>query len=243
MANLVQMGILEKLDAFLLVDKPQGLSFSTVVKTVKRKFNLVKVGHGGSLDTLASGLMILLINDANKFADSVMSADRSYEGVMKLGESTNTHDINGEVLLKREVPEDFFERAKSAISEFKGDIFQTEPRFCAVKRDDSPLYEVVDTGEHQSLLGHVYRFSLLEQDFSQEDKRVGFSVVTSKNVLPRTLINDFGEAVGCGATLSALRRTLIGKFSVDEAVKFEKLLEIETRDFVSCTMPLSIALR
>jgi tRNA pseudouridine55 synthase len=162
---------------------------------------------------------------------------------MKLGESTNTHDINGEVLLKREVPEDFFERAKSAISEFKGDIFQTEPRFCAVKRDDSPLYEVVDTGEHQSFLGHVYRFSLLEQDFSQEDKRVGFSVVTSKNVLPRTLINDFGEAVGCGAALSALRRTKIGKFSVDEAVKFEKLLEIETRDFVSCTMPLSIALR
>jgi tRNA pseudouridine55 synthase len=92
-------------------------------------------------------------------------------------------------------------------------------------------------------LGHVYRFSLHEQDFSQEDKRVGFSVVTSKNVLPRTLINDFGEAVGCGAALSALRRTKIGKFSVDEAVKFEKLLEIETRDFVSCTMPLSIALR
>ncbi|MBR2487544.1 MAG: hypothetical protein IKB52_00295, partial [Kiritimatiellae bacterium] len=77
MANLTQLGMLEKLDGFLLVDKPEGIQFSTVVKTVKRKFNLPKVGHGGSLDAMASGLMVLLLNDANKFADRVMGADRA----------------------------------------------------------------------------------------------------------------------------------------------------------------------
>ena len=90
--------MLEDLDGFLLVDKPAGIAFSTVVKTVKRKFNLVKVGHGGSLDTSASGLLVLLVNDANKFVDVVMGADRVYTGVMRLGRRTDTHDMHGRTL-------------------------------------------------------------------------------------------------------------------------------------------------
>ena len=82
MANLTQLKILENLNGFLLVDKPAGLAFASVVKAVKRKFNLVKVGHGGALDAMATGLFILLINDANKFVADVMGADRSYEGTM-----------------------------------------------------------------------------------------------------------------------------------------------------------------
>ena len=92
MANLTQLKMLEGLDGFLLVDKPVGIAFSTVVKTVKRKFNLVKVGHGGSLDAMASGLLILLLNDANKFVDRVMGADRAYTGTMKFGATTDTGD-------------------------------------------------------------------------------------------------------------------------------------------------------
>ena len=98
MANLTQLRMLEELDGFVLVDKPVGIAFATVVKTIKRKFNLVKVGHGGSLDAAASGLFVVLINGANRYVNDVMGADRTYTGTMRLGVATNTHDIQGQVL-------------------------------------------------------------------------------------------------------------------------------------------------
>jgi tRNA pseudouridine55 synthase len=225
MANLVQMKILEDLDGFLLVDKPAGLAFPTVVKTVKRKFNLVKVGHGGSLDAMASGLLVLLVNDANKFVDRVMGADRSYTGTMKFGETTDTGDRYGRPM---PIPPHVMTPA-----EVKGDLFQTEPRFCAVRREGAAEYEIVDTGEHKQLLAHVYRF---EVGAEVEGKGSEFSLVASKGVIVRALAQDLG------ATLTSLRRTAIGKFDVADAVPFEKLLETDIGDFASCVMPLSKAL-
>jgi tRNA pseudouridine55 synthase len=133
--------MLEDLDGFLLVDKPAGIAFSTVVKTVKRKFNLVKVGHGGSLDTSASGLLVLLINDANKFVDGVMGADRVHTGVMRLGRRTDTHDIYGRSLGDDVSAMPSREEFDKALGEFRGDIFQTEPRFCSVRRAAAPAVE------------------------------------------------------------------------------------------------------
>ena len=123
MANLTQLRMLENLDGVLLVDKPAGIAFSTVVKVVKRKFNLVKVGHGGSLDPAASGLLVLLVNDANKFVGDVMGADRAYEGVMRLGVATNTHDTYGERTGGSTPPDAAALPAKvaAALPEFKGD--------------------------------------------------------------------------------------------------------------------------
>ena len=95
MANLTQLKMLEDLDGVLLVDKPAGIAFSTVVKTVKRKFGLVKVGHGGSLDAMATGLLVILLGDANKFASDVMGADRSWSGSLRFGETTDTGDRYG----------------------------------------------------------------------------------------------------------------------------------------------------
>ncbi|MBQ6915789.1 MAG: hypothetical protein IJQ65_08710 [Kiritimatiellae bacterium] len=225
MANLTQLKMLEGLDGFLLVDKPSGIAFSTVVKTVKRKFNLVKVGHGGSLDTMASGLLILLLNDANKFVDRVMGADRAYTGTLKFGETTDTGDRYG-----RPVPQP--ERVMSP-GEAKGDIFQVEPRFCAVRREGSAEYEVVDTGEHGQFLAHVYRF---EVGGEADGKGAEFKLIASKGVIVRALAQDLG------ATLTSLRRTAIGRFDVADAVSFDRLLETETKDFASCVMPLSKAL-
>ena len=225
MANLTQLKMLEGLDGFLLVDKPSGIAFSTVVKTVKRKFNLVKVGHGGSLDTMASGLLILLLNDANKFVDRVMGADRAYTGTLKFGETTDTGDRYG-----RPVPQP--ERVM-APGKAKGDIFQVEPRFCAVRREGSAEYEVVDTGEHGQFLAHVYRF---EVGGEADGKGAEFKLLASKGVIVRALAQDLG------ATLTSLRRTAIGRFDVADAVSFDRLLETETKDFASCVMPLSKAL-
>jgi len=242
MANLTQLKMLEELDGFLLVDKPAGIAFSSVVKAVKRKFNLVKVGHGGSLDAAASGLFILLINDANKFVGDVMGADRVYEGVMRLGVRTNTHDVQGETLstcdlgpFRAELPA----KIAAALPEFKGDIFQTESRWCSVRREGSASYEVADTGEHKPFMTHVYKLSLGDVD----GERLPFSVSATKGLIVRTLVNDFGEAIGCGAALESLRRVKIGKFSVENAIAFDRLLETEIKDFASCVMPLGEALR
>lgn len=241
MANLTQLKMLEGLDGFLLVDKPAGIAFSSVVKTVKRKFNLVKVGHGGSLDAMASGLFVLLIGDANKFVGDVMGADRSYAGTMKLGLRTNTHDIYG---APAGAPAEAAalpspEKLAAALPEFRGDIFQTESRWCSVRKEGSAEYEVAETGEHKPFMAHVYRLTTAETDDPTE---VAFETKGSKGLLVKTLVNDLGDALGCGACLKTLRRTQVGKFSVADAVPFDRLLETEMRDFAALVLPLSKAL-
>lgn len=237
MANLTQLKMLEDLNGLLLIDKPVGLSFTTVVKTVKRKFNLVKVGHGGSLDPAASGLLILLLNDANRFTGDVMGADRLYSGSMRLGLKTNTHDIYGEEIKSSDVPADFSSKASQLISEFKGDVFQTESRWCSVRREGSAGYEVADTGEHKPFLAHVYKFEL--GDNIEGLSSLQFTLSATKGLIVRTLINDFGDAVGCGAALESLRRLKVGRWSVDEAIAFDKLLELEMSDLSSLIKPFT----
>ena len=221
MANLTQLKMLEDLNGFLLVDKPAGIAFSTVVKTVKRKFNLVKVGHGGSLDAQASGLFILLIGDANKFVGDVMGADREYAGTLKLGETTDTGDAWG-----RPIP---LPSRLATPDDLRGDVFQVEPKFCAIRKEGTAEYEIVDTGEHKQFLAHVYRFDVKDDG--------AFELKASKGVIVRALAQDMG------ATLTALRRTKIGKFDVADAIPFDKLLETEMKDFASVVMPLSVALK
>lgn len=237
MANLTQLKMLEDLNGLLLIDKPVGLSFTTVVKTVKRKFNLVKVGHGGSLDPAASGLLILLLNDANRFTGDVMGADRLYSGSMRLGLKTNTHDIYGEEIKSSQVPADFSSKAFQVMSEFKGDVFQTESRWCSVRREGSAGYEVADTGEHKPFLAHVYKFEL--GDNIEGSSSLQFTLSATKGLIVKTLINDFGDAVGCGAALESLRRLKVGRWSVDEAIAFDKLLELEMSDLSSLIKPFT----
>ncbi len=229
MANLTQLKMLEDLNGFLLVDKPEGIAFSTVVKTVKRKFNLVKVGHGGSLDAQASGLFILLIGDANKFVGDVMGADREYAGTLKLGETTDTGDAWG-----RPIP---LPPRLATLDDLRGDVFQVEPRFCAIRKEGTAEYEVVDTGDHQQFLAHVYRMKVEEVEEVREVREVKFELKASKGVIVRALAQDMG------ATLTSLRRTKIGKFDVADAIPFDKLLETEMKDFASVVMPLSVALK
>ena len=233
MANLTQLRILEGLSGLVLVDKPAGIAFASVVKAVKRKFNLVKVGHGGSLDAIASGLFVLAIGDANRFADRLMFADRDYEGRVRFGLRTDTGDVRGrpEGAASGDAPD--AERIAAALREFRGDVFQTEPRFCSVRREGAAEYEVADTGEHSPFLAHVYRFEV--------DADGAFSLRASKGVLPRALVRDLGDALGCGAALESLRRTKVGSLDVKDAIPFDSLLEVEMKDFPSCVTPLSKA--
>jgi len=257
MANLTQLKMLEDLSGFLLVDKPAGIAFATVVKAVKRKFNLVKVGHGGSLDAPASGLFVLLLGDANRYADRVMGADRAYEGQVRFGLKTDTGDVHGrpagtgpddavgsghsagtgpDDAVGSRVPRDRAPDAAAlaaALPEFRGDVFQTEPQFCTIRKEGMAAYEIADTGAHKPFLAHVYRFDVAPDG--------AFALRASKGVIPRALVRDLGDALGCGASLESLRRTAVGSFGVADAIPFDRLLETEMRDFAPCVMPLSKA--
>lgn len=229
MANLTQLKILEGMDGFLLVDKPVNIPFASVVKTVKRMFGLAKVGHGGSLDAQASGLMVLLIGDANKFTDQVMGGDREYEGTIDTSYVTNTGDSQGE---RVENAGRGGER-KINLAQFKGDVFQTEPKFTAIRREGTAGYEIVDTGDHQQFLGHVYRLEL--EDNGSAARR--FFLKATKNVIPRAL------ALEMGATLVSLRRTKQWKFELKDAVPFDQILNTAPGDFASLVLPIGVALR
>ena len=243
MANLTQLKILEGLDGFLLVDKPVNIPFASVIKTVKRMFGLVKVGHGGSLDAQSSGLMVLLIGDANKFTDQVMGGDREYEGTLDFSYVTNTGDSQGEKCGSRSVECGVKEDKdinnpslqttnSSLLANFKGDVFQTEPKFAAIRKEGTAEYEVVDTGEHKQFLGHVYKLEL--EDGVGERK---FFLRATKNVLPRALALDMG------ATLTSLRRVRQWKFELKDAVPFDKILNTSPADFASLVLPVGAALR
>jgi tRNA U55 pseudouridine synthase TruB len=146
---------------------------------------------------------------------------------MKFGETTDTGDRYG-----RPIP---LPGRVMKPEEAKGDLFQTEPRFCAVRREGSAQYDIADTGEHTQFLAHVYRFEVGEKDASSGES--GFSLVASKGVIVRALAQDLG------ATLMSLRRTKIGKLSVDDAIPFDKLLETDVGNLPSCVVPISRALR
>ena len=231
MANLTQLKILEGLDGFLLVDKPVNIPFASVVKTVKRMFGLVKVGHGGSLDAQSSGLMVLLIGDANKFTDQVMGGDREYEGTLDFSYVTNTGDSQGEKS-KTEV-----EQRNMDLSQFKGDVFQTEPKFAAIRKEGTAEYEVVDTGEHKQFLGHVYKIEVRSKSEEVRSAEYDFYLKATKNVLPRALALDMG------ATLTSLRRVKQWKFELKDAVPFDKILNTSPADFASLVLPVGAALR
>lgn len=241
MANLTQLRTLENLHGFLCVDKPQGIAFSSVVKAVKRRFNLVKVGHGGSLDTMASGLLVLLVNDANRYTAEVMGADREWSGTMRLGLTTRTHDIYGEKLAETPAGGIDAARLDALRPEFLGDVFQTECRWCSVRREGAAGYETVDTGEHRPFLAHVYRWNFTSAPAADEADRVrvDFALSGTKGLIVRTLVADFGAALGCGAALEKLRRLRTGVFSVDEAVPFNRLLETAPAALPELVLPLS----
>ena len=248
MANLTQLKILEGLDGFLLVDKPVNIPFASVIKTVKRMFGLVKVGHGGSLDAQSSGLMVLLIGDANKFTDQVMGGDREYEGTLDFSYVTNTGDAQGEKCGIRSVEcgvkedKDFNNPSlqtpnSSLLANFKGDIFQTEPKFAAIRKEGTAEYEVVDTGEHKQFLGHVYKIEVRSKSEEVRSAEYDFYLKATKNVLPRALALDMG------ATLTSLRRVRQWKFELKDAVPFDKILNTSPADFASLVLPVSAALR
>ena len=239
MANLDSIARLAELDGVLLVDKPTNISSHDVVKAVKQYFNLVKVGHGGTLDPNATGLLVLLVGDATRLSADLMGRDRTYSGVMRLGRATNTFDREGETVAEKPFDGVTRERFDEIVRrDFLGDSFQKPPAFSVIKMPAHPTYDIVrtaDESERTEHLVHVYRLAVT--DFAPP--RVAFEMSCTKGTVPRVIVHDIGHALGCGASLDELRRTRCGKFSLDDAIGFMDLLRLDAPGFRARVIPMS----
>lgn len=217
-----------RLDAALLLDKPVGLSSNAALQQVKRLFGAEKAGHAGTLDPLASGLLLVLFGEATKFAGPLLDSDKEYVTTLRLGITTSTGDAEGTVLMTApaEVSDEAIERVLRA---FRGAITQLPPMHSALKHGGVPLYELARRGETVERARRNVHVSGLER-LGREADRLTLRVRCSKGTYIRTLGEDIGAALGTGAHLAALRRTALGPFSVKEAIGLEALAALETVD-------------
>lgn len=216
----------DELDGVLLVDKPAGPTSHDIVDAVRRIFNLPKVGHGGTLDPGATGLLVLLLGRATKLSQAIMSTDKVYEGSLVLGVTTDTHDAEGEILSRRDAAGITHDRLAAEFRKWTGDVDQVPPMVSAIKKDGVALYKMARNGQEvarEPRLLHIYEFALL--DFAPPLAR--FRVRCTKGTYVRTLCHDVGEGLGCGACMNTLRRTRAGALEVAEAVRFEDLVAFD----------------
>jgi len=216
----------DNLDGVLLVDKAPGMTSHDVVAIVRRCLNMKKVGHCGTLDPLATGLLIIVLGRGTKIQDLLMAEDKEYVGTMTLGVMTDSQDADGQVVETREVPNLSRAQIDAAFAKFHGDFYQMPPMVSAIKKDGVPLYKLARQGktvEREPRFVHVYAHEVREVRLPEID----FRVVCSKGFYVRTYAFDIGNELGCGAHLKQLRRTKSGKFTLDHAVTVN---DIQTLD-------------
>jgi len=205
----------------LLLDKPLGLSSNDALQKAKRLYRAEKAGHTGTLDPLATGLLPLCFGAATKFSQISLDADKSYRATLKLGVKTSTADAEGEVLQTREVNVTR-EQIDAACQRFTGDIAQVPPMHSALKRDGKALYEYARAGiEVEREARHITIHTIAIIGWQHDELTI--DVRCSKGTYIRTLAEDIGETLGCGAHLSALRRTGSGPLTLEGAFTLEQL--------------------
>jgi|SRR5690606_26868123 len=216
------------LDGVLLLDKPEGLSSNHALQRAKRALDARKAGHTGTLDPFATGLLVCCLGRATKICGPMLESDKTYEATLQFGEETDSGDLTGNVTMQ--APEGFSgvtrEALLEALPEFRGEIQQIPPMYSALKRDGKPLYEYAREGitlERPPRQVTIYKLELLDFDGMQ----ARLLVDCSKGTYIRTLAEDIGRRLGCGAHLTALRRTRVGPFDIKNSVGLEALQTME----------------
>jgi tRNA pseudouridine55 synthase len=230
------MHTFDPLDGAVLIDKPAGPTSHDVVDAIRRAFRLEKVGHCGTLDPNATGLLIIVLGKGTKLSEKLMSDDKVYEGTIKFGETTDSYDTDGELVASLPVPPMTVDELNEAAAAFQGDIMQMPPMVSAVKIKGVPLYKMARKGievERKARLIHVYNFR-----FSKYEEPFGFfRIACTKGTYVRALAHELGQKLGCGAHLATLRRVVSGKFDVEDAMPFEDVLKLTTGDFQQRVIP------
>ena len=209
------------MNGFLLVNKEKGYSSNEIVQKIKKKFSLNKVGHLGTLDPDAEGLLIIAINRATKFSNYFLNSDKSYYVEIKLGKSTTTDDVSGEIIEEFEVKcsED---EVKKEIDNFLGKSFQKPPFFSALKYKGKPLYKYARKGEFINKDPREIEIKEIK-NISYKDKICSFQILCSKGTYIRSIARDLGKNLGCGGHMLYLKRLSQHKFSLFDAHTIEEL--------------------
>ncbi len=200
------------ISGILLLDKPLGISSNAALQQVKRLFHAQKAGHTGSLDNLATGLLPICLGEATKISSYLLDADKHYRALCKLGETTTTADAEGEILQIRSVENVSLQQIQALVPQFSGEIQQIPPMYSALKRNGQPLYKLAREGktvEREARTLTIYSLDIL--NFTAPWLEI--EVRCSKGTYIRTLAEDIGEALGCGAHIQQLRRLGVGSFA------------------------------
>jgi tRNA pseudouridine55 synthase len=224
------------LDGALLIDKPVGPTSHDVVDAIRRRFQIKKAGHCGTLDPNATGLLVIVLGRGTKLSEKLMASDKVYEGALRLGETTTSYDADGALTASLPVPPLTLEQLNGMAATFVGDQMQMPPMVSAVKKDGVPLYKLARKGievERKERMIHIYHFR-----FTTYQEPIGqFRVACTKGTYVRALAHDFGEKVGCGGHLAALRRITSGRFDVADALPLEQVLGLSASELENRVIP------
>jgi len=223
----------------LLIDKPLGITSHDVIARLRRRLQTKRIGHAGTLDPLATGLLVVAVGPATRFLQYLPLEPKEYVGTVKFGIETTTQDAEGEMVAEKPVPSNLMFEIDYALPQFKGAISQIPPLYSAVKKEGKPLYVYARRGEdveREPRNVFISEVELLEQNGNEVDVRV----VCSGGTYMRTWAHDLGQQLGCGAHLSALRRTKVGKFSIEDAIQLEDASEDDLWPLSEALPPVSL---
>jgi tRNA pseudouridine55 synthase len=224
------------LDGVLLFDKPLELSSNIALQKVRRLFQAEKAGHTGTLDPLATGLLPVCFGEATKFSNALLDADKTYRALLRLGQTTSTGDAEGEITSEHPVEVEQAD-VDAVLAGFRGEIQQLPPMHSALKHQGKPLYEYIRKGETiERELRSVVIHELLLHAFS--GNQMDITVRCSKGTYIRTLAEDIGAALGCGAHLIGLRRTAIAHFNLRDSHTWQQLEAMTGVERDACILPL-----
>jgi tRNA pseudouridine55 synthase len=228
--------IYRQIDGVLLFDKPFELSSNDALQKVRRLFQAEKAGHTGTLDPLATGLLPICFGEATKFSNALLAADKTYHALLRLGQTTTTGDAEGEITAEH--PVNILQSDVDAVlAEFRGEIQQLPPMHSALKHQGKPLYEYIRKGETiERELRDVVIYELVLNSFSGNEMDI--TVRCSKGTYVRTLAEDIGAALGCGAHLIGLRRTAIAHFDLKDNYNWQQLETMTATEREACILPL-----
>ena len=214
---------------FLLVDKPSGITSSKLVQVIKKTFSLNRIGHTGTLDPLATGLMVLCVGQATKFSQFLLVKDKSYRVSIKLGVATDTFDAEGLVTSEKAVNHVTRELIEASLTNFQGEIEQIPPMYSAIKKNGVPLYKMARRGLKVDLEPRKTRIHEIEI-LGFDGKFLDLKVCCSKGTYIRTIAADLGDVLGCGAHVAELRRLSVGTYDEKDMLAFDELVKLENQD-------------
>ncbi|MGA2852696.1 MAG: tRNA pseudouridine(55) synthase TruB [Verrucomicrobiota bacterium] len=224
------------LDGAILIDKPAGPTSHDVVDAIRRRFQIKKVGHCGTLDPNATGLLIIVLGRGTKLSEKLMGDDKVYEGDIKFGETTDSYDVDGEITASLPVPPMTLDQLNEEAAKFVGDLMQIPPMVSAIKKNGVPLYKLARKGieiEREPRLVHIYNFR-----FTGYELPLGqFKIACTKGTYVRSIAHDLGQKLGCGANLATLRRSVSGKFDVADATPLDAVLSLTAAELEKRVIP------